>query len=148
MNFGFTLIELMVVLAIIGILATLSAFGLQQARESSRDAQRKSDLQTIRLALEQYRTDCNAYPVESGIFSTLHSSFSTPASCTGTAVNFIAKSPNDPISGRNYYYIGTAFSFTLCASLEGGGTSGDTSACSTAGANCGGAACNYRVTNP
>ncbi len=44
LNTGFTLIELLVVIAITAILIGLSVFGLQGARESARDAQRKADL--------------------------------------------------------------------------------------------------------
>ncbi len=58
---GFTLIEMLVVIAIIGIVVSLSLFGLNGARESSRDAKRKSDLELIRAAIETYRSDCNNY---------------------------------------------------------------------------------------
>src|SRR5689334_22004949 len=65
-NSGFTLIELLVVISIIAILVGLSIFGLQGARESSRDAKRKADLEQIRSGIEIYRADCNTYPVGSG----------------------------------------------------------------------------------
>ena len=61
-NRGFTLIELLIVIAIIGIILAISAFGLTGARESSRDAKRKADLETIRGGLELYKSDCNSYP--------------------------------------------------------------------------------------
>ena len=54
---GFTLIELLVVISIIGVLAGLASFNFQQARERSRDVQRKSDLKHIQNALEVYKND-------------------------------------------------------------------------------------------
>ncbi len=61
---GFTLIELLVVISIIGVLAGLASFNFQQARERSRDVQRKSDLKQIQTALEVYKNDqrIQAYP--------------------------------------------------------------------------------------
>jgi len=61
---GFTLIELLVVISIIGVLAGLASFNFQQARERSRDVQRKSDMKQIQTALEVYKNDqrIQAYP--------------------------------------------------------------------------------------
>ena len=59
---GFTLVELMIVIAIISILTAISLFGIQGSRESARDTKRKSDLETIRSALEMYKSDHNEYP--------------------------------------------------------------------------------------
>lgn len=54
---GFTLIELMVVIAIIGILTALVTVNLQDARERARDVQRKADVKSIQQALELYKND-------------------------------------------------------------------------------------------
>lgn len=59
---GFTFIELMVVLAIIGVIAGITATTYRAARQGSRDSQRKADLKKIQLALENYYVDNGFYP--------------------------------------------------------------------------------------
>ncbi|MFC1687580.1 type II secretion system protein [Patescibacteria group bacterium] len=59
---GFTLIELLVVIAIIGYLSAIGLAQLNGARESARDAQRKSDLSQLRLGLLLYQEEYGAYP--------------------------------------------------------------------------------------
>jgi prepilin-type N-terminal cleavage/methylation domain-containing protein len=70
-NKAFTLIELLVVISIIGILTGLSIFGLQGAREASRDATRKAALEQIRSGLEIYKADCDSYPIGNSLSSPL-----------------------------------------------------------------------------
>jgi prepilin-type N-terminal cleavage/methylation domain-containing protein len=61
---GFTLIETLIVIAILGILATLIVVSLSDARKKSRDAQRKTDLANVQLALELYADDNEGvYPI-------------------------------------------------------------------------------------
>jgi prepilin-type N-terminal cleavage/methylation domain-containing protein len=117
---GFTLIELLVVISIIGILMAVSLFGLQGARESSRDARRKADLEMIRSGLEIYKSDCNIYPASLG--SPLIGSGS-PTSCA-VANTYISTVPSDPLSpARVYTYTRlTTSTYTLCATLEQTGT--------------------------
>ncbi|HUD02706.1 MAG TPA: prepilin-type N-terminal cleavage/methylation domain-containing protein, partial [Candidatus Paceibacterota bacterium] len=59
---GFTLIELMVVIAIIGILASIIMVSLSSAQSKGRDAKRVADIRTIQLALEEYYNDNGNYP--------------------------------------------------------------------------------------
>lgn len=54
---GFTLMELMIVMAIIGILATLAVPSFIGALRSAREAVLKQDLQTMRTAIDSYTED-------------------------------------------------------------------------------------------
>lgn len=60
---GFTLIELMMVITIIGILAAIIIVSLGEARKKAADARRKNYARNLVSALEAYRLDKNSYPV-------------------------------------------------------------------------------------
>lgn len=142
-SLGFTLIELLVVISIIGILVALSFFGIQGAREASRDAKRKSDLELIRSGLEIYKSDCGDYPASLG---TSLVGDGTPASCA-VANTYISLIPKDPLDSiRLYYYARpTAVTYLICSALEQPPSPAqDVTGCGS----CGSSSCNYKVINP
>lgn len=59
---GFTLVELLIVIIIIGILIALGAGSFSSSQKKSRDSQRKNDLRQIGLSLELYFADHGRYP--------------------------------------------------------------------------------------
>ena len=59
---GFSLLELIVVMAVLGILVAFALPAYQDATTRAREAVLKEDLQRMREALEQYLTDKGAYP--------------------------------------------------------------------------------------
>jgi general secretion pathway protein G len=59
---GFTLIELIVVVAIIGILATIAVPAMKTAPQRAREAALKEDLFTLRSCLDQFHADRGRYP--------------------------------------------------------------------------------------
>ncbi len=59
---GFTLVELLVVIGIIAVLATILLLQLGTARAKSRDVKRIADLNQIRSAVEEYFDDNGSYP--------------------------------------------------------------------------------------
>lgn len=136
---GFTLVEVLIVIAIIGILIGMSIVAFQAARKTARDGQRKTDLAEIKSNIEIYRTDCGEYPAAITFGSALNGGTS---SCAGNVYMPIV--PNDPQSAagtRRYYYNRpTVNAYELCASLEQGGTQ-------TCGGSCT-VACNYKLVNP
>jgi general secretion pathway protein G len=59
---GFTLIELMIVMAIIGVLATMAIPSFVTAIKHAREAVLKEDLQTMRAAIDSYTMDKQKAP--------------------------------------------------------------------------------------
>jgi type II secretion system protein G len=139
---AFTLVELLVVISIIGILIGLSVFGLQGARESSRDARRKGDLELIRSGLEIYKSDCDKYPTTA--LSTSLVGSGTPLSCA-VANTYIQKIPTDPLyPNSSYIYSSDGVTYRICATLE----QAPSPAMDITGCGSCVTACNYKVTNP
>jgi prepilin-type N-terminal cleavage/methylation domain-containing protein len=63
---GFTFSELLIVVAIIGIMATVSLVVLRDQSARGRDTRRKADLEQIRTALEFHRERFGQYPTTRG----------------------------------------------------------------------------------
>ena len=67
---GFTLLELLVVIGVIGVLSTIILVGLNSARQKARDAKRMQELRQVALALEMYYSIYEYYPqiaIDSGL---------------------------------------------------------------------------------
>jgi len=63
---GFTLVELLLVVALIGLLSTFAIYSITTARMRSRDTRRVNDISQIRNGLDLYFGSHNSYPVTSG----------------------------------------------------------------------------------
>lgn len=63
---AFTLIELLIVIAVIGILVAVILPNLIGMRERAQDTKKKNDLVQIKNALRMYYNDYNAYPQDHG----------------------------------------------------------------------------------
>ncbi|MEQ8818943.1 MAG: prepilin-type N-terminal cleavage/methylation domain-containing protein [Sumerlaeia bacterium] len=61
---AFTLIELLIVVAIIAILAAIAVPNFLEAQVRAKVSRVKNDLRTIATGLESYRVDTNAYPTD------------------------------------------------------------------------------------
>ncbi|MBI2278637.1 MAG: type II secretion system protein [Candidatus Brennerbacteria bacterium] len=63
-NGGFTLVEMLVVVAIIGVLSSVILVGLGDVRRDARDTRRISDIRQIQNRLEIYYTANQSYPAD------------------------------------------------------------------------------------
>lgn len=109
-NWGFTLIEILVVIAIIAILISIGMASYTTAQRQGRDAKRRGDLKSIQNALEQYYANNNSnYPLTS--YSALGSEY------------FPGALPQDPRKKCDYPQTdNTAASYRICADLESAGS--------------------------
>jgi general secretion pathway protein G len=100
---GFTLIELMVVLVIIGVLAALIVPNVIERADDARVTAAKTDVNNLVQALKLYRLDNQRYPTaEQGLQALLTRPTNGPAAPNWKP--YVEKLPNDPW-GRPYQYL-------------------------------------------
>ena len=100
---GFTLIELMVVLVIIGVLAALIVPNVIERADDARVTAAKTDVNNLMQALKLYRLDNQRYPTsEQGLQSLVTRPTSGPAAPNWKP--YVEKLPNDPW-GRPYQFM-------------------------------------------
>jgi general secretion pathway protein G len=125
---GFTLTELMVVIFIIGLLATVVLINVLPSQDRAMVTKAKADIATLETALEQYRLDNLSYPQSGdglGALSTPPPSLAQPERYRRGG--YIKRLPEDPW-GRPYNYQvpgpnGAAFDiYSLGADGAPGGT--------------------------
>lgn len=102
MSKGFTLMELLIVIAILGILAVLVSGNLINSLKRGRDAKRKEDLQQIQKAVELYYEDNNQYPTVDELAFDGNSKLKHPTIDTKI---YMQKLPKDPTSSYTYQYV-------------------------------------------
>ena len=100
---GFTLIELMVVLVIIGVLAALIVPNVIERADDARVTAARTDVNNLMQALKLYRLDNQRYPTaEQGLQALLTRPTAGPAAPNWKP--YVEKLPNDPW-GRPYQYM-------------------------------------------
>ncbi|MGD9550861.1 MAG: type II secretion system major pseudopilin GspG [Burkholderiaceae bacterium] len=100
---GFTLIELMVVLVIIGVLAALIVPNVLSRTDDARATAARTDIANLVQALKLYRLDNQRYPTaEQGLQALVSKPATGPV--PGNWRPYIDKLPNDPW-GRPYQYL-------------------------------------------
>ncbi|MBI3486078.1 prepilin-type N-terminal cleavage/methylation domain-containing protein [Candidatus Daviesbacteria bacterium] len=111
---GFTLIELMVAIAIVAIISSIGYISYASAQVTGRDSRRKQDLRSIASALEIYKQQIRHYPCtgdwqvsndDTSTFWLTNVSNSDNAAC-GVAsesfdTNYIKNLPIDPLSNSS-----------------------------------------------
>lgn len=101
---GFTLIEIMVVIAIIGILATLIVPKIMGRPDEARATAAKHDVGTLVQAFKLYRLDIGRYPTtEQGVKALVEKPTSEPVPQNWKAGGYLDSIPKDPW-GNPYQY--------------------------------------------
>ena len=151
---GFTLIEILVVITILGIFLAIGAFTYGRFVKNSRNERRKIDIDKVRLGLDQYFSQAGQYPAQNSNYLRDQSScesfvqLKTPNSAEVPEVIIMDNIPVDPMckDGYKYYYQphvvenGRTHSYVVGAYIEGATTS-----CSITNLTCGAQTCNYCV---
>jgi general secretion pathway protein G len=102
---GFTLIEILVVIVILGVLAALIVPNVLQRPDEARVTVAKSDIAAIMQALKLYRLDNQRYPTaEQGIAALVAKPEQPPVPPNWKSGGYLEKLPKDPW-GRPYVYI-------------------------------------------
>lgn len=91
---GITLIEVLIGITLVAVMATVFIFMSQMQLSKSRDAKRKTDLEKIKVAFEDYYNDNNCYP-PAAILST----------CGGDFSPYLRSIPCDPSTLQPYVYV-------------------------------------------
>lgn len=125
---GFTIVELLIVIVVIGILAaiTIVAYGGIQSR--ARDSARKADISTLKKALEIYKLDNGRFPAATSS-QPVYGGWELSTDTAGTFIEglkpSISKVPIDPLNSMGtpkyvyWYYRYSAGSFGCSSSLGG-----------------------------
>lgn len=161
-SLAFTLMELMIAVAIMMILSAVSLGSFWQSQKKSRDTQRKSDLGQIGRALEMFNEDFFQYPESDGgnMLGCQTEADGAFVACTvgrefaaypgGVKQIYMKKFPGDPQGGDNYYYTEEGSGFALYSVLENTqdasyhATGWDASGTGS-GDECGGEVCRYKL---
>ena len=127
---GFTLIEIMVVVVIMGVLAALVVPKLLNRAGESKIAAAKVDIATVMQALKLYKLDNQRYPTtEQGLQALIEKPTGGPAANGWKAGGYVEKMPKDPW-GNPYQYLypgvkGEVDVFSYGADGQPGGTGDD-----------------------
>ena len=116
---GFTLIEILIVVAIIGLLSSIILVGLGSFNARARDTSRITELRQTENGMALYYNKNQRYPDVVGDSWT-----SLTDALVGGGIG-VTKVPNDPTSGQTYSYgvSSDGQSYVLAATLEDSGNS-------------------------
>jgi general secretion pathway protein G len=126
-SYGFTLIEVMVVIVILGILAALVVPRVLERPDEARRVAARSDIGAIMQALKLYRLDNQRYPTaEQGLAALVARPAQAPVPPNWKPNGYLDRLPNDPW-GHPYQYLnpglhGEIDVFSLGADGAPGGT--------------------------
>lgn len=147
-HYGFTIVEISIVIAVIGVLTSIALVSFNQVQKQSRDNKRKADIAVMQSELEQYYekngeypTGCSKYTIAQASFCNVSNNYPTSASSFNADTTLtslrstlpgIGSSFGDPLDNagypfglsnygfsQHYFYIGQMDSNTAAKSSSG-----------------------------
>lgn len=110
---GFTLLEVMIVLIIVAILASLVAVNVMGRPDEAKATATKTNISTIQGALKMYRLDNGAYPTtEQGLKALTEKPTAPPAPASWAQGGYLS-APAEDGWGKPYEYVSDGSSFTI-----------------------------------
>lgn len=101
---GFTLIEIMVVVVILGVLAAFIVPQIMSRPDDAKMIKAQQDVVRIESALDMYRLDNGTYPTQAqGLEALVHQPTMPPVPKNYNASGYLRRLPNDPW-GHEYQY--------------------------------------------
>ena len=100
---GFTLVELMVVIVIIGLLSTVVMINVLPSQDRAMETKARADIATLEQAMEMYRLDNLTYPSGAGGLSALVTPPAGAQAARFRPGGYVKNLPSDPW-GRPYQY--------------------------------------------
>ena len=103
---GFTILELLIVAAIIGLLSSVVLVSLSQAKAEARDAKRQAGTHVIDIALKAYYAEYDHYPIASTGIEIEEQYANQTGDFYDTMKNtYLSETPEDPLYGSGQTYI-------------------------------------------
>ncbi len=122
---GFTLIEIMVVVAIIAILGAVVVPKIMDNPDKARQVRAKNDIGTYSSALELYRLDNFTYPTtDQGLESLVEKPSGDPEPANWKSGGYVKKLNKDPW-GRDYVYQSDGGDFEIVSLGRDGAEGGE-----------------------
>jgi len=125
---AFTLIEILMVVAIIMILAAIATVNLLEAQVRAKVSRAQTDMRTVSVALEAYAVDHGRYPLAAGLDGRPIHPYPTGgpylmgtrlSTCITTPIAYLTLRPNDPFPdsvdpvAATFYYITKDYSTAM-----------------------------------
>ena len=117
---GFTLMELLIVIVLLGFLITAGVASYTSSLKKSRDTKRKNDLRQIATSLEAYNNDVGRYPLgtDGAVVGCNGTACSWNAPFENSGTTYMVMLPGDASSAQRYFYVSDGSYFQLYARLE------------------------------
>ena len=107
-QYGFTIVEVIIIIVVIAILATLGGLVWRNAYNTARDNETKSNISMLKEAIEKYRSDNGEYPWPTSacaIYNTANMKICNGGELGALLIpRYIKQLPKDH-DGRDYWYL-------------------------------------------